>query len=47
LMPEMNAGQFSKVVRDRYMVDAIGLNKIQGMPFTSEEIRSKIVELCK
>lgn len=47
LMPEMNAGQFSKVVRDKYMVDAIGLNKIQGMPFTSEEIRNKIVEMCK
>ncbi|HEY6162115.1 MAG TPA: 2-oxoglutarate ferredoxin oxidoreductase subunit alpha, partial [Bacteroidia bacterium] len=47
LMPEINAGQFSKVIRDRFMIDAIGLNKIQGMPFTAEEIKKKIVELAK
>lgn len=47
LMPEINAGQFSKIIRDRFLIDAIGLNKIQGMPFTSEEIKKKIVELAK
>ncbi|MEW6470295.1 MAG: 2-oxoacid:acceptor oxidoreductase subunit alpha [Bacteroidota bacterium] len=47
LMPEMNNGQFSKVIRDRFMIDAIGLNKIQGMPFTAEEIKKKIIELAK
>ncbi len=47
LVPEMNNGQFVRIVRDRFMVPAIGLNKIQGMPFTAEEIKKKIVELAK
>jgi len=39
LVPEMNSGQLRQLLRAEYLVDAQGLNKIQGMPFTSEEIR--------
>lgn len=42
LIPEMNNGQLIKVIRDKYLVDAKGLNKIQGMPFTAKEIKEKI-----
>ncbi len=45
LIPEMNNGQLIKVIRDKYFVDAKGLNKIKGMPFTSAEIKEKIVEM--
>lgn len=45
LIPEMNNGQLIKVIRDTYFVDAKGLNKIKGMPFTSAEIKNKIVEM--
>lgn len=47
LIPEMNMGQFATVIRDRFMIDAIRLNKVQGMPFTAEEIKAKIKELSK
>ena len=47
LIPEMNNGQLIKIIRDKYFVDAKGLNKIKGMPFTSAEIKSKIIELLK
>jgi 2-oxoglutarate ferredoxin oxidoreductase subunit alpha len=47
LMPEINSGQFIKMVRDKYLVPAIGFNKVKGMPFTSTEIKNKIVELLK
>lgn len=47
LIPEMNMGQLSKVVRDKYLIDAIGLNKIKGLPFTATEIKNKILELIK
>ena len=40
LVPEMNSGQLRQLLRAEYLVDAQGLNKIQGMPFTSEEIRA-------
>ncbi len=45
LIPEMNNGQLVKVIRDKYFVDAKGLNKIQGLPFTSIEIKNKIIEM--
>ena len=45
LIPEMNNGQFIKIIRDKFLVDAIGLNKIKGVPFASGEIKKKIVEL--
>ncbi|MFI5220152.1 MAG: 2-oxoacid:acceptor oxidoreductase subunit alpha [Bacteroidia bacterium] len=47
LIPEMNTGQLIKIIRDKFMVPAIGLNKIQGLPFTAGEIKNKIVELLK
>jgi 2-oxoglutarate ferredoxin oxidoreductase subunit alpha len=42
LVPEMNMGQLSFVLRGRYLVDAQGLNKIQGRPFTEAEIAARI-----
>jgi 2-oxoglutarate ferredoxin oxidoreductase subunit alpha len=47
LIPEINNGQLIKVIRDKYFIDAKGLNKIKGMPFTSEEIKEKIKEMLK
>ncbi len=45
LIPEMNTGQLIKMIRDKFMIPAIGLNKIQGMPFAAGEINAKIKEL--
>lgn len=38
LVPELNAGQLRALLRERFLVDARGLNKIQGQPFLIEEI---------
>jgi 2-oxoglutarate ferredoxin oxidoreductase subunit alpha len=45
LIPEINNGQLIKVIRDKYFIDAKGLNKIKGMPFTSAEIKNRIAEM--
>jgi 2-oxoglutarate ferredoxin oxidoreductase subunit alpha len=45
MIPEINNGQLIKIIRDKYLVDAKGLNKIKGMPFTSAEIKEKIAEM--
>ena len=42
LVPEMNTGQLITVLRDRYLVDAIGLNKVSGQPFKITEIEDGI-----
>jgi len=45
LVPEMNLGQLVKVLRSEFLVDAQGLNKVQGRPFTAAEITEKIQEM--
>jgi 2-oxoglutarate ferredoxin oxidoreductase subunit alpha len=45
LVPEMNMGQLIMILRAKFLVDAQGLNKIQGKPFKQSEIESKIEEL--
>jgi len=45
LVPELNRGQLRLLVRGEYLVDAIGLNKVQGKPFSVHEIVAKIHEL--
>jgi len=47
LVPEMNMGQLLLVLRAKYLVDAIGLNKIQGKPFKVSEIEAKIEEVLQ
>ena len=47
LIPELNLGQLRLLIRAEYMIDAIGLNKIQGQPFHVFEIESKINELLR
>jgi 2-oxoglutarate ferredoxin oxidoreductase subunit alpha len=44
LVPEINMGQFVKILRYEYLVDAVGYNKIQGRPFKAGEIESAIME---
>ncbi len=42
IIPELNSGQLIKILRDKFLIPAEGLNKVQGMPFTAEEILTKI-----
>ena len=45
LVPELNMGQLVWVLRAKYLVDAVGLNKIQGRPFKQNELEQKIEEM--
>src|SRR5580698_6815825 len=45
LVPEMNMGQLVMLLRAKFLVDAIGYNKIQGKPFKQSEIEFKIEEV--
>ncbi|MDD5658259.1 MAG: 2-oxoacid:acceptor oxidoreductase subunit alpha [Elusimicrobia bacterium] len=44
VVPEMNMGQLVHVLRDRYLVPAVGINKIKGQAFKVAEIESRIRE---
>lgn len=45
LIPELNLGQLRTIIRSQFLIDAIGLNKMQGKPFSVSEIVEKINEL--
>ena len=47
LIPEMNSGQLRQMIRAEFLVDAKGLNKVQGMPFTSSEIKEAALQYLK
>jgi len=42
MVAEMNMGQLVKIIRDKYLVDAFGFNKIQGRPFKISEISNRM-----
>ena len=46
LVPEMNLGQLSLLLRARYLVDAVGYNRVRGLPFTSAEIAERVEKLA-
>ncbi|WGL52960.1 2-oxoacid:acceptor oxidoreductase subunit alpha [Nocardioides sp. BP30] len=42
LVPEMNMGQLSLLLRARYLVDAVGFNVVRGLPLKSSELAEAI-----
>ncbi|MDG2130475.1 MAG: 2-oxoacid:acceptor oxidoreductase subunit alpha [Fuerstiella sp.] len=45
LIPELNLGQLSLIVRSTFLVDAVSFNKVQGKPFKVIEVFNKINDL--
>jgi len=44
LVPEMNLGQLSRLLRAEYLVDARSVTKVKGVPFTAGELETAILE---
>src|SRR5581483_11790642 len=42
LVPEMNLGQLLKLVRAEFLVDAVGYNRVRGLPLRAAEIEDAI-----
>ncbi|MDP4252331.1 MAG: 2-oxoglutarate ferredoxin oxidoreductase subunit alpha, partial [Bacteroidota bacterium] len=47
LIPELNNGQLIRIIRDQYFVDAVGYNKIMGIPFTRSELIRKMRDMLE
>ena len=45
LVPEINLGQLVKLIRAEYLVDAIGMNQVQGRPFKVGEVVGRCLKL--
>ena len=47
LVPELNRGQLAAVLRAAYLVPTVTLGKVQGAPFTANEITKKIIDISE
>jgi len=47
LVPEMNTGQLLTLIRAEFLVDAVGYNRVRGLPFRSSELAEAITALVK
>jgi 2-oxoglutarate ferredoxin oxidoreductase subunit alpha len=47
LIPEMNLGQLRMLVRAQFLVDAVGYDRVRGLPFKAEELADEIVGLLE
>jgi 2-oxoglutarate ferredoxin oxidoreductase subunit alpha len=45
LIPEINMGQLIKIIRSEYLVDAKGLNQVNGKPISASRIVEKVNEM--
>ena len=45
LIPELNMGQLQSIIRSKFLVDAEGLHKVKGKPFSVVEIVHKITSM--
>ena len=45
LIPEMNLGQLLKLVRAEFLVDAVGYNRVSGLPLRAAEVADAIAAL--
>ena len=45
LIPEINNGQLIKIIRDLYLVDVKGYNKVMGIPITKTELVEKLKQM--
>ncbi len=47
VVPEMNLGQLSGLLRAKFVLDVIGYNKVLGLPFTAGELETALEEIVK
>ena len=47
LIPELNNGQFARLIRAEYLIAPRSYAKIQGEPFKADEIEEQLNEICR
>ena len=47
IVAELNMGQLRQIIRATFLIDALGLNKIQGQPFKVREVVDEIEKLLE
>ncbi len=46
IVPEMNLGQLAMLLRAKYLVDVVGVNRVRGLPFRADELAETITAIA-
>jgi len=47
IVPEMNMGQLDMMIRSKFLIPTVALNKVKGIPFSKNEVKDKVLEILK
>ena len=47
VVPELNSGQLSRLLRAEFLVDAHPVSKVEGQPFSAAELTARISEVLR
>jgi 2-oxoglutarate/2-oxoacid ferredoxin oxidoreductase subunit alpha len=45
VIPEMNLGQLAGLIRAKYLVDAVSITQVTGLPFKADELAESLLEI--
>lgn len=45
IVPELNMGQLASILKSRFLIDIMTMNKVRGLPFRASEIEEKIYQV--
>ena len=46
-IPEINLGQLSTIIRSKFLIDTLNLNRVSGKPYTTTDIYEKIEQIIE
>jgi 2-oxoglutarate ferredoxin oxidoreductase subunit alpha len=47
IVPEINLGQLSKLIRADFLIDVVSINRVRGLPFRAGELEQEILEIVE
>ncbi len=47
IIPELNSGQLRTLIRDRFLVDAIGINKVRGKGYLVDDLMKETLAIME
>ncbi|HEX2059085.1 MAG TPA: 2-oxoacid:acceptor oxidoreductase subunit alpha [Actinomycetota bacterium] len=45
VVPEMNMGQLSRLIRADFLIDTVSINQVKGLPFRAGDLEQRLLEL--
>jgi 2-oxoglutarate/2-oxoacid ferredoxin oxidoreductase subunit alpha len=45
VVPEMNMGQLSKLIRSEFLIDTISINQVRGLPFRAGQLEDELLRI--